>query len=188
MIRRLEIPIGGQGLHEITRDIAQRTNAVYGEILKVPEPLVRAEAAFVPGVDGRKMSKSYGNTIAMREEPAEVQRKVQRMPTDPQRVRRSDKGDPQRCPVWQLHLVYSDLPTREWVQTGCTTAGIGCLECKQPVIDAILREQLPWRQRAESYLSHPKKVHEIVEVGTERARVVARETMRGVRDAMGLNY
>ena len=156
-------------------------------VLTEPQAL-HTEVTKLPGLDGTKMSKSYGNTIAMREEPAEVQRKVQRMPTDPQRVRRSDKGDPQRCPVWQLHLVYSDLPTREWVQTGCTTAGIGCLECKQPVIDAILREQLPWRERAESYLSNPKKVHWIVEVGTERARVVARETMRGVRDAMGLNY
>jgi tryptophanyl-tRNA synthetase len=124
----------------------------------------------------------------MREEPAEVDRKVKRMPTDPQRVRRTDPGDPERCPVWQFHLIYSDADTKEWVVKGCKSAGIGCLECKQPVIDAIKREQQPWRDRAETYLSNPKQVHWIVEVGTERARTVARETMRGVRDAMGLNY
>ncbi len=156
-------------------------------ILTEPRAL-HTEVTKLPGLDGGKMSKSYGNTIAMREEPAEVERKIKRMPTDPQRVRRSDKGDPQRCPVWQFHQVYSDASTQAWVQAGCTSAGIGCLECKQPVIDAILREQQPWRERAEPYLSNPKKVHWIVEVGTERARVVARETMRDVRGAMGLSY
>ena len=156
-------------------------------VLHEPQAL-HTEVRKLPGLDGEKMSKSYGNFIAMREEPAEVERKVRRMPTDPQRVRRSDPGDPERCPVWQFHLVYSDTATKDWVVTGCKSAGIGCLECKQPVIDAIKREQLPWRERAEAYLSNPKQVHWIVEVGTERARTVARETMRGVRDAMGLNY
>ncbi len=156
-------------------------------VLHEPQAL-HTEVRKLPGLDGEKMSKSYGNFIAMREEPAEVERKIKRMPTDPQRVRRSDPGDPERCPVWQFHRVYSDSATKEWVVTGCKSAGIGCLECKQPVIDAIKREQLPWRERAEAYLSNPKQVHWIVEVGTERARTVARETMRGVRDAMGLNY
>jgi tryptophanyl-tRNA synthetase len=156
-------------------------------ILTEPQAL-HTEVTKLPGLDGGKMSKSYGNTIAMREEPAEVERKIRRMPTDPQRVRRTDKGDPERCPVWQFHLVYSDAPTQAWARAGCTSAGIGCLECKQPVIDAVLREQQPWRERAEPYLSNPKKVHWIVEVGTERARVVARETMREVRGAMGLSY
>ncbi len=155
----------------------------------LPEPqALHTEVRKLPGLDGEKMSKSYGNFIAMREEPAEVERKVKRMPTDPQRVRRSDPGDPERCPVWQFHLVYSDAATKEWAANGCRTAGIGCLECKQPVIDAIQREQQPWRERAETYLTNPKQVHWIVEVGTERARTVARETMRNVRDAMGLNY
>ena len=156
-------------------------------ILTEPQAL-HTEVTKLPGLDGRKMSKSYGNTIAMREEPAEVERKIRRMPTDPQRVRRTDKGDPERCPVWQFHLVYSDAPTQAWARAGCTSAGIGCLECKQPVIDAVLREQKPWRERAEPYLRNPKKVHWIVEVGTERARVVARETMRDVRGAVGLIY
>ena len=156
-------------------------------ILTEPHAL-HTEVTKLPGLDGTKMSKSYGNAIAMREEPAEVERKIRRMPTDPARVHRNDPGNPQLCPVWQFHKVYSDAATRDWVVKGCTTAGIGCLECKQPVIDAILREQQPWRERAEPYLTNPKRVHWIVEVGTERARTVARETMRDVRDAMGLLY
>jgi tryptophanyl-tRNA synthetase len=155
----------------------------------LPEPQVLlTEVSKLPGLDGEKMSKSYGNTIFMREEPAEVERKIRTMPTDPARVRRTDPGNPLVCPVWQFHQVYSDEPTREWVMKGCTTAGIGCLECKQPVIDGILKEQAPWRERAQAYLANPKRLQWIVEAGTERARAVARETMRDVRDAMGLNY
>jgi tryptophanyl-tRNA synthetase len=155
----------------------------------LPEPqALHTEVTKLPGLDGAKMSKSYGNAIAMREEPAEVERKVRRMPTDPARVRREDPGNPEKCPVWQFHQVYSDAATKEWVWKGCTTAGIGCLECKQPVIDAILREQQPWRERAEAYLANPKQVHWIVEMGTERARTVARQTMKDVREAMGLAY
>ncbi len=156
-------------------------------VLREPDVLL-TEVSKLPGLDGDKMSKSYGNTIAMREAPAEVERKIRTMPTDPQRVRRTDPGNPERCPVWQFHQVYSDQPTKDWVWQGCTTAGIGCLDCKQPVIDAILREQKPWRERAEPYLADPKRVHWIVEVGTERARAVARDTMRDVREAMGLTY
>ncbi len=155
----------------------------------LPEPAVLlTEVSKLPGLDGTKMSKSYGNTIAMREEPKQVEQKIRRMPTDPQRVRRTDPGNPEKCPVWQFHQVYSDAATREWVVQGCTTAGIGCLDCKQPVIDAILKEQQPWRERAEQYLANPKQVHWIVEMGTERARTVARQTMKDVREAMGLNY
>ena len=146
------------------------------------------ETSKLPGLDGDKMSKSRGNTIAMRDTPADVTQKIRRMPTDPQRVRRNDPGDPERCTVWQFHKLYSDADTRGWVVEGCTSAGIGCLDCKQPVIDAILKEQLPWRERAETYLSNPKQIHWIVEMGTERARTVARQTMKDVREAMGLNY
>ena len=155
----------------------------------LPEPqALHTEVTKLPGLDGGKMSKSYGNAIAMREEPAEVERKIRTMPTDPARVRRSDPGNPERCPVWQFHLVYSSAEVRDWVWEGCTTAGIGCLDCKQPLIDAIVAEQRPWRERAAAYLANPKQVHWIVEVGTERARTVARETMREVRGAMGLSY
>ncbi|MBC7726711.1 MAG: tryptophan--tRNA ligase [Microbacteriaceae bacterium] len=156
-------------------------------VLTEPAVLL-TETSKLPGLDGDKMSKSRGNTIAMREAPAEVTQKIRRMPTDPQRVRRTDAGDPERCTVWQFHKLYSDADTRDWVVKGCTSAGIGCLDCKQPVIDAILKEQQPWRDRAETYLTNPKQIHWIVEMGTERARTVARQTMKDVREAMGLNY
>jgi tryptophanyl-tRNA synthetase len=159
-----------------------------GKTVLVEPQALHTEVTKLPGLDGGKMSKSYGNTIAMREEPAQVEVKIRRMPTDPQRVRRTDPGDPARCPVWQFHQVYSDADTREQVVRGCTTAGIGCLECKQPVIDAILREQQPWRERAADLVAHPQKVRAIVDEGTERACSVARQTMSDVRDAMGLNY
>ena len=156
-------------------------------ILREPQAL-HTEVKKLPGLDGAKMSKSYGNAIAMREVPADVERKIRRMPTDPARVHRSDPGNPERCPVWQFHQVYSGDETKAWVMNGCTTAAIGCLECKQPVIEAVLREQAPWRERAEPYLAEPARVHRIVEAGTERAREVAGETMRKVREAMGLAY
>lgn len=159
-----------------------------GRSILVEPDALHTEVKKLPGLDGAKMSKSYGNAIAMREEPAVVKQKVQTMPTDPARVRRSDPGNPEKCPVWQFHQVYSSTETKDWVVKGCTTAGIGCLECKQPVIDAIIAEQQPWRERAEAYLADPKKVHWIVEMGTERARTVAKQTMRDVRVAMGLNY
>ena len=159
-----------------------------GKAILVEPGALHTEVKTLPGLDGEKMSKSYGNAIAMREEPAVVRQKIQTMPTDPARVRRSDPGNPERCPVWKLHQVYSNAETLDWVVKGCTTAGIGCLECKQPVIDAIIAEQQPWRERAEQYLANPKQVHWIVEMGTERARTVAKQTMKDVRAAMGLAY
>ena len=157
------------------------------QVLPEPAPLL-TETPKVPGLDGQKMSKSLGNTILMREEPVDVTKKIRTMQTDPARVRRSDKGDPNRCPVWGLHQIYSDTATREWVVKGCTTAGIGCLECKQPLIDAIIREQEPIRERAQRYVDDPQLVRNIVADGCERARKLAEETMRDVRAAMGLDY
>ncbi len=156
-------------------------------ILPEPEPLLTATPK-VPGLDGQKMSKSLGNTILMREEPAEVTKKVRKMQTDPARVHRSDKGNPERCPVWGLHQIYSDQARRDWAWKGCTTAGIGCLDCKQPVIDAIIAEQTPLRERAQRFLDDPQLVRNIVADGCERARKLAEETMRDVRGAMGLDY
>jgi len=154
-------------------------------ILSEPEALL-TDAAKMPGLDGQKMSKSYNNTITLREDADSVTRKIRTMPTDPARVRRSDPGEPEKCPVWQFHLVYSDDATREWVQRGCRSAGIGCLECKQPVIEAVLREQEPMRARAQTYLDDPTLVRNIIEDGCERARRQATETMQEVRAAMGL--
>ena len=156
-------------------------------ILLEPEVLL-TEASRLPGLDGQKMSKSYGNTIALREEEDSVRKKIRTMPTDPARVKRTDKGDPDRCPVWQFHLVYSNDETRNWAERGCKSAGIGCLDCKQPIIDAVLAEQAPMRERAQQYLDDPTLVRNIVADGCEKARKLARETMREVRDVMGLNY
>jgi tryptophanyl-tRNA synthetase len=157
------------------------------KILVEPEALL-TEASRLPGLDGQKMSKSYGNTIALREDPDVVAKKIKTMPTDPARVKRTDPGTPEKCPVWALHLVYSDAARKEWVQKGCTTAGIGCLECKQPVIEAIQAELAPIRERAQPYVDDPTLVKNIVADGCEKARRLAEETMREVREAMGLAY
>ncbi len=156
-------------------------------ILAEPQALL-TESSKLPGLDGQKMSKSYNNAITLREDAASVTKKVRTMPTDPARVKRSDPGDPEKCPVWQLHQVYSDDKTKEWVQQGCRSAGIGCLECKQPVIQSILTEQTPMRERAQRYLDDPTLVKNIIADGCEKARALAAETMREVREAMGLNY
>ena len=156
-------------------------------ILSEPHALL-TEASRMPGLDGQKMSKSYNNTIGLREAPESVTKKIRTMPTDPARVKRTDPGDPEKCPVWQLHLVYSDEKTKEWVQTGCRSAGIGCLDCKQPVIDGVLAELKPIRERAEGYLEDPTLVRNIVADGAAKADRVAQETMRDVRQSMGLDY
>jgi tryptophanyl-tRNA synthetase len=156
-------------------------------ILVEPEALLTA-ASKMPGLDGQKMSKSYNNTIALREDPEIVSKKIRTMPTDPARVRRTDPGDPAKCPVWQFHLVYSDDATRQWVTAGCTSAGIGCLDCKQPVIDAVLAELAPIRERAAYYEDNPDQVRNILADGCEKAQELARDTMRDVREAMGLTF
>ena len=157
------------------------------KILVEPEALL-TEASKMPGLDGQKMSKSYGNTISLREDPDSVSKKIRTMPTDPARVKRTDPGTPEKCPVWALHLVYSDEATKRWAHTGCTTAGIGCLECKQPVIDAVNKELAPMRERAQTYLDDPTLVKNIVADGCDKAKRLAAETMRDVREAVGLSY
>ena len=159
-----------------------------GKMILVEPGALLTAASRMPGLDGHKMSKSYGNTITLREDEASVSLKVKRMPTDPARGRRTDAGDPEKCPVWQLHQIYSDEACKEWVQQGCRTAGIGCLDCKQPVIDGILLEQTPMRERAQIYLDDPTLLRNIIADGNGKARKMARETMRDVREAMGLNY
>ena len=155
----------------------------------LPEPQVLlTQASKLPGLDGAKMSKSYNNAIAIREDRATLESKVRKMPTDPARIKRDDPGSPERCTVWQFHKIYADAKTQAWVQNGCTSAGIGCLDCKQPIIEAILLEQQPMLERAQPYLEEPRLVRDIIDAGTERARITARETMNDVRQAMGLNY
>ena len=156
-------------------------------ILSEPETML-TQASRMPGLDGQKMSKSYNNTISLREDADSVVKKIRTMPTDPARVRRTDPGDPAKCPVWQFHSVYSDNKTRDWVQQGCKSAGIGCLECKQPVIDAVLAEQEPMHLRAKMYEEDPALVRNIIADGCEKANQLAEETMRDVRAAMGLTY
>ncbi|MGH8120202.1 MAG: tryptophan--tRNA ligase [Gammaproteobacteria bacterium] len=154
-----------------------------------PEPhALLTPTSKMPGLDGQKMSKSYGNTITLRESPTSVEEKVRTMPTDPARIRRKDPGNPDKCPVWSLHQVYSDEGLQKWVQVGCRTAQIGCLDCKKPVIDAILKEQSPIRERAMEYQQDPDTVKGIINEGCEAARDVARETLEEVREVMGLNY
>jgi tryptophanyl-tRNA synthetase len=159
-----------------------------GRLILVEPDSLLTDASRLPGLDGQKMSKSYGNTIGLREDADSVRKKIKTMPTDPARVKRTDPGNPDRCPVWQFHLVYTDDKTREWANQGCRTAGIGCLECKQPVIDRVLVEQGPMRERAQRYLDDPTLVRNIVADGCEKARALAQETMREVREVMGLSY
>jgi len=156
-------------------------------ILSEPQALL-TESSKMPGLDGQKMSKSYDNTIGLREDGETIARKIRTMPTDPARVKRTDPGTPEKCPVWQFHLVYSDDARKKWVQEGCRGASIGCLECKQPVIDAVLEEQKPIRERAQRYMDDPTLVRSIVADGCEKARKQAQETLREVKEVMGLNY
>ena len=156
-------------------------------ILSEPEAML-TNASKMPGLDSQKMSKSYNNTIGLRESSDSVKNKIRTMQTDPARIRRGDPGDPAKCPVWQFHLVYSNDTIRDWVQEGCKSAGIGCLECKQPVIEAVLTEQQPMHERARMYEEDPTLVRNIIADGCEKADKLAQETMRDVREAMGLSY
>ena len=156
-------------------------------ILIEPQALLTA-ASKMPGLDGQKMSKSYDNVISLRDTPPEVTQKIRTMPTDPARVRRSDRGDPDKCPVWQFHLAYSGEDVKQWVQSGCRSAGIGCLECKQPVIDAVLTELQPIQERGTALAQDPTLVKNLIAEGGRRARAAAEETMTDVRRSMGLSY
>lgn len=159
-----------------------------GKII-LPEPqALLTPASKMPGLDGQKMSKSYGNFISLRELPDDVDAKIRKMPTDPARVRRNDPGNPDVCPVWQLHEVYSDDATKQWVQQGCRSAGIGCIECKKPVIDAVNAELAPMRERAREFEESPDMIRSILERGAENASAIAENTLQEVRSAMGLGY
>ena len=156
-------------------------------ILTEPEALL-TPASRMPGLDGQKMSKSYKNTISLRDAPDDVRDKLRTMPTDPARVRRTDPGNPDVCPVWQLHQVYSGDAVKQGVREGCTSASIGCIDCKQHIIEAVLQELEPIQERAREFEQDPRRVRAIINEGSEAARDVARETLEEVRQAMGLAY
>ena len=156
-------------------------------ILSEPEALL-TKASKLPGLDGEKMSKSYRNTIALRDDPERIKKEVKAMPTDPARIRRDDPGDPLKCPVWEFHHVYSNQDTRDWVEQGCRSASIGCVDCKQPLIDSLLVEQKDIAERAEPYEQDSTLVRNIIADGCENAREIADETMEQVRSAMNLDY
>jgi len=159
-----------------------------GRMILAEAEAILTETPKLLGLDGEKMSKSGDNTIMLREKPEAVTQKIRKMQTDPARVRRQDPGNPEKCPVWNLHQLYSTQDTRDWVWKGCTTAGIGCLECKQPVIESINAELAPIRERAAQYEEDPTLVRNVIQDGCEKASDLADETMRDVREAMGLNY
>lgn len=159
-----------------------------GKIILTEPQAMLTEHSKMPGIDGQKMSKSYGNTITLRDEPAHVEKKILTMPTDPARVKRTDPGEPEKCPVWQFHKIYSDESTKTWVQEGCRSAGIGCVDCKRPVIDAINRELQPIQASIKEYQSDLGSVKRIVAEGSEQAREEAGKTLRDVKEVMGLDY
>ncbi|MEL5848838.1 MAG: tryptophan--tRNA ligase [Candidatus Igneacidithiobacillus chanchocoensis] len=174
-------------LNEATKTLLLATLEGKGRSILVEPQALLTEAAKMPGLDGRKMSKSYGNAIALREEPESVRKKLLTMPTDPKRVGRRDPGNPEDCPVWPLHQVYSSPETRAWVQAGCTSAEIGCVDCKQALVEKVLAEQAPIRARAEEWAAQPERLREIAAQGATKARARAEETLLRVRAVMGLD-
>lgn len=187
------VPVGeDQVSHvELTREVARRFNHLYRKLDQplFPEPeALLMPTSKVPGMDGRKMSKSYRNTIELAEEWKVTEKKVKTMPTDPARVKRTDPGTPEKCPVWDFHKMYSTEDERSWVQEGCTSAGIGCLECKQVVLNHMEAELQPIRERRTDILNHIDDVHDIVKAGNEKARHAAGRTMAKVRKSLKMGY
>jgi tryptophanyl-tRNA synthetase len=175
---------------ELTREIARRFNNFYSlngkSVFPEPQPLL-TRSPKLPGTDGRKMSKSYGNTIMLTDPEPVVRKKLKTMVTDPARVRRADPGNPDVCPVGDLHKIFSDRATMDKVNTGCRSAGIGCIECKSWAADALVRLLSPMQERRKKFEENPRLAWDILEAGTERARKAAAETMRDTREAMGMS-
>jgi len=187
------VPVGeDQVPHiELTREVARRFNFLYRkpEQPLFPEPkALLMPASKLPGLDGRKMSKSYGNTIEISEEWATTEKKVKTMPTDPARVKRTDPGNPEKCPVWDFHKVYSTEEERAWVKEGCTTAGIGCIECKTCMLKHLEEELQPIRDRRIELARNMDDVRDIVKAGNEKARHAASRTMEKVRKTLKMGY
>ena len=187
------VPVGeDQVAHvELTREIARRFNGFYkgkfGDVFPEPQALLTPTPK-LPGTDGRKMSKSYGNTIMLTDPESVVRQKLKTMVTDPARVRRTDPGNPDLCPVGDLHKIFSDQATMAKVNEGCRTAGIGCIECKGWAADALVKVLNPMQERRKKYEDNPRLAWDILEVGTARAASVAGATMDEVRESMGMSW
>jgi tryptophanyl-tRNA synthetase len=183
--RAAGVPVGiDQVPHlEMTREVARRFNHVYGKVLTEPEALL-TESPKIPGTDGRKMSKSYNNAVFLSEPPADIQRKLERMATDPRRVRRTDPGDPADCPAFNLHRIYCTPEEIATVTEGCRTAGIGCLDCKRIMIKHVLAEIAPIAARRAELERTPEIVGDVLATGNAQAQRAAAETMALVREAM----
>jgi tryptophanyl-tRNA synthetase len=183
------VPVGeDQAAHvELTREVVRRFNHLYGAVFPEPKTL-HTEAKRIPGMDGRKMSKSYANAIFMKDSPEVVRQKLKPMLTDPARKRRTDPGDPEICPVFDLHKVFSPPATQEWAAAGCRTAGIGCLECKARLGDHMVERLAPVHARRPEFEAHPDTVWDILRDGNRRARAAAQGTMAEVRQAMQVAY
>lgn len=179
------VPVGvDQVPHvEFTREVARRFNHLYGEVLPEPQHLM-TKYPKLPGTDGRKMSKSYNNSIYISDSEEEVTKKLKRAMTDPQRVRRDDPGDPELCPIYDYHRIYSTSEQKDYVQKGCTSAGIGCIECKTILTENVLAELVPFRTRREELLKSPDTIRDIIETGNKKACEIAEKTMEEVRGAM----
>jgi tryptophanyl-tRNA synthetase len=182
-----KVPVGvDQAPHvELTREIVRRFNQLYRPIFPEPEVLL-TEAQKVPGLDGRKMSKSYGNAVFLSDAPQEIDAKISRMMTDPARVKRTDPGEPEKCPAFQLHKIYCTSQEIEYVTQGCRTAGIGCLDCKKIMIKHVIEEVAPIRERRALYEKNPEAVENILAAGNQTAQQKAAETMAEVRESVGL--
>jgi tryptophanyl-tRNA synthetase len=183
------VPVGeDQAPHvELTREIVRRFNNYYGEIFPEPKTLL-TQAKRIPGTDGRKMSKSYGNAVYMKDDADTLRQKIKPMLTDPARMRRTDPGDPDKCPVFDLHRAFSTAETREWAAEGCRTAGIGCIDCKAKLTDHMLEHLAGIHARRPEFASRPDTVMDILIEGSKRARSVAQATMDEVRAAMKIDY
>jgi tryptophanyl-tRNA synthetase len=183
------VPVGeDQAPHiEIAREIVRRFNHLYGEVFPEPQTLL-TEAKRIPGTDGRKMSKSYGNAIYLKDDPETVKQKLRPMVTDPARKRRTDPGDPDRCPVFDLHRAFSSEETREWAAAGCRSAGIGCLDCKAKLAEHMLERLAGVQARRPALAKRPDTVWDVLLEGSQRAREVAEATMESVRGAMKIRY
>ena len=183
------VPVGeDQAPHvELSREVVRRFNHFYGPVFPEPKTLL-TEVPRVPGTDGRKMSKSYGNAVFLKDPPDVVRQKIKPMVTDPARKRRTDPGNPDICPVFDLHKAFSSKETQEWAAQGCRTAGIGCLDCKGKLIDHLLQRLEGIHARRPEFAARPDTVWDILRAGSQRAREVARATMEQVRSAMKIAY